>query len=262
MEILIEARRWYRWEVILWLIKENIKWIYLLKNLWRDVYVSNFTWSKYSNVFLPSVGIGANGYCRHFMLRAAAGPAVRPNDVTIVTNSFEDFRYQLEIYPSHISHNTLDNYPTIHHFVTEICTFLFHNGTLWDIGQFLRIQRNLEYFCASLMSASQYFCASLMSVSRGCCRSLKVLFYDLSGRNLSHMVWFELMPIIILIGTGYWQRSHMLIVFTELLLCVWHFFCDLWLILWNNLITRAITIERYPHNDSSSVGLCLSVSYQ
>ena len=35
-----------------------------------------------------------------------------------------------------ISHNALDTYPTMHHFVTEMCTctFLLQNGTLWDTG--------------------------------------------------------------------------------------------------------------------------------
>ena len=35
------------------------------------------------------------------------------------------------------SHNALNTYPTMHHFVTEMCTFLIHliqNGALWDIG--------------------------------------------------------------------------------------------------------------------------------
>ena len=28
----------------------------------------------------------------------------------------------------------LDKYPTMHHFVTEMCTFLLQNGALWDMG--------------------------------------------------------------------------------------------------------------------------------
>ena len=33
----------------------------------------------------------------------------------------------------HKSHNAPVPYPTVHHFVTEMCTFLLQNGTLWDI---------------------------------------------------------------------------------------------------------------------------------
>ena len=35
--------------------------------------------------------------------------------------------------PSHKSHNALVLYPTIHYFVTEMCTFLLQSGALWDI---------------------------------------------------------------------------------------------------------------------------------
>ena len=34
----------------------------------------------------------------------------------------------------HKSHNALEKYPTMHHFVTEVCTFLLQNGALWDMG--------------------------------------------------------------------------------------------------------------------------------
>ena len=37
-------------------------------------------------------------------------------------------------YPSHKSHNASDEYTTMHHFVTEMCTFLLQNGALWDMG--------------------------------------------------------------------------------------------------------------------------------
>ena len=33
----------------------------------------------------------------------------------------------------HKSHNALVLYPAMHHFVTEMCTFLLQNGVLWDI---------------------------------------------------------------------------------------------------------------------------------
>ena len=36
--------------------------------------------------------------------------------------------------PSHKSYNALDKYPTMHYFVTEMCTFLLQNGALWDMG--------------------------------------------------------------------------------------------------------------------------------
>ena len=34
----------------------------------------------------------------------------------------------------HRSHNAPVPYPTIHHIGTEMCTFLFHCGVLWDMG--------------------------------------------------------------------------------------------------------------------------------
>ena len=37
---------------------------------------------------------------------------------------------------SHKSHNALDKYPSMHHFVIEICTralFLLQSGVLWDM---------------------------------------------------------------------------------------------------------------------------------
>ena len=36
--------------------------------------------------------------------------------------------------PAQTPHNALDKYPTMHHFVTEMCTFLLQNGALWDMG--------------------------------------------------------------------------------------------------------------------------------
>ena len=36
---------------------------------------------------------------------------------------------------SHKSHNAPVPYPTIHHLGTEMGTFLFQNGVLWDMGQ-------------------------------------------------------------------------------------------------------------------------------
>ena len=35
--------------------------------------------------------------------------------------------------PFHKSHNAPVPYPTIHHFVAEMCTFLLQKGALWDI---------------------------------------------------------------------------------------------------------------------------------
>ena len=35
--------------------------------------------------------------------------------------------------PSHKSHNSLENYPTMHHFVTEICTHVHISITNWCI---------------------------------------------------------------------------------------------------------------------------------
>ena len=40
-----------------------------------------------------------------------------------------------KIVPSCKSHNALDKYPTVHHFVTEMCKFLLKNGALWDMEQ-------------------------------------------------------------------------------------------------------------------------------
>ena len=35
--------------------------------------------------------------------------------------------------PNHKSNNATDKYPTMHQFVTEMCTFLLQNGALWDM---------------------------------------------------------------------------------------------------------------------------------
>ena len=36
--------------------------------------------------------------------------------------------------PSHKkSHNASDKLPTMHHFVTEMCTFLLQNGAFWNM---------------------------------------------------------------------------------------------------------------------------------
>ena len=39
----------------------------------------------------------------------------------------------ITIKPAHKPHNALDKYPTMHHFVTEMCTFLLQNGAFWDM---------------------------------------------------------------------------------------------------------------------------------
>ena len=39
-----------------------------------------------------------------------------------------------QIDTSQNSHNASDKYPTMHHFVTEMCTFLLQNDALWDVG--------------------------------------------------------------------------------------------------------------------------------
>ena len=36
--------------------------------------------------------------------------------------------------PFHQSQNASEKYPTMHHFVTEMCTFLLQNVALWDMG--------------------------------------------------------------------------------------------------------------------------------
>ena len=41
--------------------------------------------------------------------------------------------WHLTIGQSHKSHNANVPYPTIHHFETEMCTFLFQSGALWDM---------------------------------------------------------------------------------------------------------------------------------
>ena len=38
---------------------------------------------------------------------------------------------------SHKAHDATVSYPTIHHPGTEMCTFLFQGGVLWDMGQML-----------------------------------------------------------------------------------------------------------------------------
>ena len=41
----------------------------------------------------------------------------------------------IAIDPSHKSHNASHKYPIMHHFVTEMCTFLLQNVALWDMTQ-------------------------------------------------------------------------------------------------------------------------------
>ena len=44
------------------------------------------------------------------------------------------FMHMGPIHLLHKSNNALDKYPTVHHFVTEMCTFVSQNGTLWGVG--------------------------------------------------------------------------------------------------------------------------------
>ena len=44
-------------------------------------------------------------------------------------------QWSFTIVQIHKSHNAHVPYPTIHHFGTEMCAFLFQSGALWDMGQ-------------------------------------------------------------------------------------------------------------------------------
>ena len=63
--------------------------------------------------------------------------------------------------PSHKSHNAFHKYPTMHHFVTEMCTFLLQNGALWDMGLvhhdmgFVQPWGPLESECKSIPTPSK-----------------------------------------------------------------------------------------------------------
>ena len=46
--------------------------------------------------------------------------------------SWAAYKYSWDL--SHKAHGALHKYPTMHHFMTEICTFLLWNGALWDMG--------------------------------------------------------------------------------------------------------------------------------
>ena len=65
-------------------------------------------------------------------------PAVREPDYMVM---FIDILWlclhQLEIDPSHKSHNAPDQYPTMHHFVTEMCTHVHISVTKWCIVWYL-----------------------------------------------------------------------------------------------------------------------------
>ena len=50
----------------------------------------------------------------------------------IMVMSHEGHRVAID--PSHKSQGTLNKYPTMHHFVTEMCTFLLQNGASWAVG--------------------------------------------------------------------------------------------------------------------------------
>ena len=43
--------------------------------------------------------------------------------------------YTYLIHPSHKCYNAVDKYPTMHHFVAEMCTFMSQNCALWDLGE-------------------------------------------------------------------------------------------------------------------------------
>ena len=36
--------------------------------------------------------------------------------------------------PIHQSHNVSEKHPRMHHFVTEMCTYLLQNVAFWDMG--------------------------------------------------------------------------------------------------------------------------------
>ena len=56
--------------------------------------------------------------------------SIWPGHATCWTNS------RVAIDPSHKSHNALEKYSMMHHFVTEMCTFLLQNVAFWDSCNF------------------------------------------------------------------------------------------------------------------------------
>ena len=48
----------------------------------------------------------------------------------LLSSNFDIYSTSIDL--SHKSHNASHKYPTMPHFVTEMCTFLLQNGALWD----------------------------------------------------------------------------------------------------------------------------------
>ena len=51
----------------------------------------------------------------------------------VVNNHRHDMSISLKIELPHKSHNASDKYPTMHHFVTEMCTYVHISVTKWCI---------------------------------------------------------------------------------------------------------------------------------
>ena len=80
---------------------------------------------------------------------------------------------------SYKSHNALDKYPIMHHFVIEMCTFLLQNCALWDMG--------LEHcgICATGLSPGIHFKENLMEFQTF---SWRTCILKMLSQNVSHFV--------------------------------------------------------------------------
>ena len=108
------------------------------------------------------------------------------------------------IYPSHKSHNASDTYPTMHHFVTEMCTFLLQNGALWDWCIVRFAQQVYNGHIRSCTCHARLIAQLLCHVQS--CVVISSLEYGSkrTAINFSHFgnIVSEINPILGLVGTG------------------------------------------------------------
>ena len=108
-----------------------------------------FTFASYNGLIEPMIGLfivtqiakfmgptwGPPGSCRPQM-----GPMLAPwtllsgvmNISSCIIRHSTRWQWMAQL---HKSHNSPAPFPTIHHFGTEMCTFLFQYGVLWDMGE-------------------------------------------------------------------------------------------------------------------------------
>ena len=67
--------------------------------------------------------------------------------------------------PSHKSHNASDKYPTMHHFVTEMCTYVHISVTKWCIMGYRTVVNLVNYSVPTMREVSRLFQQSMLGSS-------------------------------------------------------------------------------------------------